>query len=199
MIIVITIPIHGNTLLFSEHGGYRHLMKNRAILHTSSYYKRIVRPKGVAVYEIENGMNAISSISEKGLYKICLLIGNGIHYHDEKEKDREGAILAFEKPHSPHASDLIVKAQQGFACVFTEGFLKYSLWSACTQPSQMPDMEGPLIYFLNPKQKDFVAFLFRRMLMEQHTAYVFKNELLHNYIHLIFHEAFKLQPSPRLN
>jgi hypothetical protein len=174
-------------------------MNNRAILHISSCYKRSSRLKDFAVYEIKNSLNAISSINEKGFYKICLLTSNGINHQDEKEKKIDGAALLFEKPYASYSFDLTLIAQQGYACFFTEGFLKNDFCPACIQHSLMPDIESSSIYLLNPKQKDFVAFLFRRMMMEQNTAYVFKDELMRDYIHLIIHEVFKMQASHRVN
>lgn len=173
-------------------------MNNRTILPVSSRYKRNLRPNDVAVYEIKSGLNAISSINKKGFYKICLLTGNGINRHDDEEKEMDGAVLWFEKPYSSHALDLTAIGQQGYACFFTEGFLKNELWSARMQQSRIPDTESSSVYSLNPEQMDFVAFLFRRMMTEQNTAYGFKNELMRNYIQLIIHQAFKTQASHRL-
>jgi hypothetical protein len=124
-----------------------------------------------------------------------LFTGNSIHRHNEKEKDTDGAALLFEKPYSSHFLQLSSAAQQGYACFFTEGFLKSSIESGCIQHSGRPAMEGSSIYLLKPKQTDLISFLFRRMIMEQNTAYIFKNELLRHYLHLLLHEVFKMQSS----
>jgi AraC family transcriptional regulator, transcriptional activator of pobA len=174
-------------------------MNNRVILTISNSYNRILRAEGFSVYEIKNGMNAIASINDQGLYKICLFTGSDIHPRDVKEKGRQCAVLVFEKPYLSHSLNSTLKVQQGFACFFTESFLKNSFGSACIQPFRMSDIESSCICFLNPEQKDFVAFLFRRMMMEQNTAYVFKKELLCNYLHLLLHEASKRQTMLRLN
>jgi len=170
-------------------------MNNRTILHFSSR----LWPNDFAVYEITKSWNAISSASQKGFYNICLLTSPGIDLHLGTAKKFNGAALLFVKPYSSPSWNLTPIAQEGYACIFKENFLKARRWPAHIQHSLLPNVESSSIYLLNCEQKDFITFLFTRMLMEQDTAYFFKNDLMHNYAYLIIHEALKMQTSLRLN
>ena len=44
-------------------------------------------------------------------------------------------------------------------------------------------------------EKVFIDSLFKKMIEEQETDYVFKDDLIRNYINLILHESMKMQPS----
>jgi AraC-like DNA-binding protein len=50
---------------------------------------------------------------------------------------------------------------------------------------------------INDKQREFLNSLFEKMMEEQQSDYVNKDELIRNYIHLIIHEALKLQPTEK--
>ena len=54
---------------------------------------------------------------------------------------------------------------------------------------------GTPILKLNEAQKNEVGAIFQKMIADQDSAYVFKDELIRNYISLIIHEALKMQPS----
>ena len=54
---------------------------------------------------------------------------------------------------------------------------------------------GTPIFGLNEPQKMKLTGLFEEMIKEQETEYVFKDELIRNYMNLIIHEALKMQPS----
>lgn len=48
---------------------------------------------------------------------------------------------------------------------------------------------------ISDQQRKFLNIIFRKMIDEQKTDYTYKDELIRNYIHLIIHEALKMQPS----
>jgi AraC-like DNA-binding protein len=49
------------------------------------------------------------------------------------------------------------------------------------------------------EQRAFLNGIFKKMIEEQQTDYSFKDDLIRNYIHLIIHEALKMQPSEKLS
>ena len=54
---------------------------------------------------------------------------------------------------------------------------------------------GTPILRIDKEQKKLIADIFKKMIAEQDTSYVYKDELIRNYISLIIHEALKLHPS----
>jgi AraC-like DNA-binding protein len=54
---------------------------------------------------------------------------------------------------------------------------------------------GTPILFLDQVQTESITAIFHKMVAEQETDYVFKDEMIRTYIQLVIHEALKLQPS----
>jgi AraC-like DNA-binding protein len=54
---------------------------------------------------------------------------------------------------------------------------------------------GTPVLNITEKQREFLNSLFQNMIDEQQSDYSFKDDLIRNYIHLIIHEALKMQPS----
>jgi AraC family transcriptional activator of pobA len=151
--------------------------------------------KGFKVYEVGPRVNAVPTYSRREFYKICINTGkNHIHYAD-KAIETEGTILFFGNPHIPYSWEIISSEYTGFACLFTEEFLKGHERSESLQQSPLFKIGGTPIFHLSGDQKAFITTLFRKMLEEQETDYAFKGELIRNYITLIIHEAMKMQPS----
>jgi AraC family transcriptional activator of pobA len=63
------------------------------------------------------------------------------------------------------------------------------------QHSPLFKIGGTPILKITETQREFLNTLFQKMIEEQKTDYVYKDDLIRNYINLIIHEALKLQPS----
>src|SRR5579863_4702774 len=151
--------------------------------------------KGFKVYEIEPAVNPVPSYSRRDFYKICLVTGNSLIHYADKSVEMNGAFLFFGNPHVPYSSELIASEQHGYSCLFTEEFLKSRDRSDSIQESPLFKIGGTPVFCLNAEQKEFIGKLFQRMIAEQNTDYVFKNDLIRNYLNLIIHEALRMQPS----
>lgn len=147
------------------------------------------------VYEIETGSNDIRTYKRRGIYKICLVTGKSIIHYADKGFEVDGTTLFFGNPHIPYSWEIISKDQAGYTCLFTEAFLRGNDRSESLQESPLFKIGGTPIFFLSEEQRAFVASLFQKMISEHSTDYVFKNDLIRNYINLVIHEALKMQPS----
>ena len=78
---------------------------------------------------------------------------------------------------------------------FTEEFLKPHDRSASFRESPLFKIGTAPAFLLNDEQNVFIPALFKKMISEQDTTYVYKNDLIRNYINLIIHEALKMQPA----
>ncbi len=154
-----------------------------------------LKMKGFKVYEIESSSKVVRNYNRKDFYKICMNTGmNTIHYAD-RSYETDGTILFFGNPHIPYSWEIKSPSYSGFACLFSEGFLKVRDRSESLLQSPLFKLDGTPILKLNKAQKEFIGGIFQKMIVEQETDYAFKDELIHNYINLIIHEALKMQPS----
>ena len=151
--------------------------------------------KGFKVYEIEAAINPVPSYSRRDFYKICLVTGNSLIHYADKSIEMNGTFLFFGNPRIPYSSELIAPEQHGYACLFTEEFLKAQDRSESFHESPLFKIGSTPLFSLDDVQKEFITNIFQKMLEEQKTDYVFKNELIRNYISLIIHEALRMQPS----
>ncbi|WP_223808859.1 helix-turn-helix domain-containing protein [Rufibacter hautae] len=147
------------------------------------------------MFQIESDGNAIRTYSRKDFYKICLTTGkSAIHYAD-RSFEQEGTVLFFGNPHIPYSWETISTSYVGYTILFSEDFLKQADRSESLQQSPLFKIGGTPVLKITEEQRLFLNSLFQRMIEEQRTEYAHKDDLIRNYIHLIIHEALKLQPS----
>lgn len=172
-------------------------MKDSPVVQSCDFNSEL-KLKGFNAYEIKSESKTVRNYSRKDFYKICLNTGkNNIHYAD-RSFETDGSILFFGNPHIPYSWEIVSQTYTGYACLFTEDFLKLSERSESLQQSPFFQLGGTPILNLNKAQKEFISSLFRKMIEEQNTGYHFKDELIRNYINLIIHEAMKMQPAENL-
>jgi AraC-like DNA-binding protein len=103
--------------------------------------------------------------------------------------------LFFGNPHIPYSWEIASPDYSGYACLFSEDFLKTSDRTESLLQSPLFKLGGTPILHLDDKQEEFVSDIFRRMIAEQESGYAFKAGLICNYVDIIIHEALKMQPS----
>ncbi|GAA3768471.1 helix-turn-helix domain-containing protein [Flavobacterium ginsengiterrae] len=151
--------------------------------------------KGFKVYKLQEDVSKIPVYSRRDFYKICINTSQSrIHYAD-RGIETDGTILFFGNPIIPYSWETISDTYEGYACVFTEEFLKTKDRSETLHESPLFKIGGTPIFNLAPEQKVFIDSLFQKMIEEQQTDYVFKDDLMRNYINLIIHESMKMQPT----
>ncbi len=170
-------------------------MDNQLVSEPSDFNTNDIKLKGFKVYEVASGVNAVPTYNRRDFYKICLNTGHNIINYADRGFDTDGTILFFGNPHIPYSWEIVSSAYNGYACAFTENFLKVNERSESLQVSPLFKIGGNPVFPLNIEQKEFITTIFKKMLSEQNTDYVFKDELIRNYINLIIHEAMKMQPS----
>ena len=168
-------------------------MQNKNVRSVSEFNNEL-KLKGFNVFQIESDGNATRIYSRKDFYKICLTTGKSIIHYADKSFDAEGTVLLFGNPHIPYSWETISTSNVGYTCLFSEEFLK-SDRSESLQHSPLFKIGGTPILKITEQQREFLSTLFQKMIDEQQTNYVYKDDLIRNYINLIIHEALKLQPS----
>src|SRR5918997_4198709 len=164
-------------------------------LRQISEFNNELKLKGFNVFQIESDSNETRFYSRKDFYKICLTTGkSNIHYAD-KSFEQEGSILFFGNPHIPYSWETMSTTYVGYTVLFSEDFFKASDRSESLQNSPLFKIGGTPVLKIDEQQREFLNSIFRKMIEEQKSDYIYKDDLIRNYINLIIHEALKLQPS----
>ena len=161
-----------------------------------SEFNSELKLKGFNVFQIEEDGNATKIYSRKDFYKICLTTGNSIIHYADRSYETEGkTILFFGNPHIPYSWETLSTTYVGYTCLFSEDFIRLSDHTESLRQSPLFKIGGTPVLNITKEQREFLNGNFRKMIEEQKTDYSFKDDLIRNYIHLIVHEALKLQPS----
>jgi AraC family transcriptional regulator, transcriptional activator of pobA len=169
-------------------------MKKQERSQTSEFNAEL-KLKGFKVYEVDDDANSGHTYSRKDFYKINLTTGKFIFHYADKSLETDDTFLFFGNPNIPYSCEAVSTKFSGYTCLFTEDFLKLGDRSESLLQSPLFKLGGTPILTLNDEQKDFIIRVFKRMLAEQDADYVFKDEVIRNYINLIIHEAVKMQPT----
>jgi len=169
-------------------------MQNKSVRQVSEFNSEL-KLKGFNVFQIEGDGGAVRLYSRKDFYKICLTTGKSIINYADRSFEEEGTILFFGNPHIPYSWETLSTTYAGYTCLFSEEFLKASDRSESLQRSPLFKIGGTPILQINDEQRQFLNTFFQKMIEEQKSDYIYKDDLIRNYINLIIHEALKLQPS----
>ena len=169
-------------------------MKDKNVRQVSKFNTEL-KLKGFNVFQIESDGAETRVYSRKDFYKICITTGKSLIHYADKSFEQEGTILFFGNPHIPYSWETISTKYVGYTCLFSEEFLKVSERSESLQHSPLFKIGGTPVLKISEQQRKFLNTLFQKMIDEQKTDYTYKDELIRNYIHLIIHEAMKMQPS----
>ena len=153
-------------------------MQNKNV-RTVSDFNNELKLKGFNVFQIESDGNATRIYSRKDFYKICLTTGKSIIHYADKSFDAEGTVLFFGNPHIPYSWETISTSYVGYTCLFSEEFLK-SDRSESLHHSPLFKIGGTPILKITEQQRAFLGTLFQKMMEEQKTNYVYKDDLIRN-------------------
>ena len=167
---------------------------NKRAASTASDFNAELRLKGFKAYAIDGKSGGGHNYSRKDFYKISLNTGKFIFHYADRSYETDNTILFFGNPRIPYSCEVISQTY-GYACLFTGDFLRLSDRSESLLQSPLFKIGGTPILQINREQKEEIAAIFKKMILEQEAEYAFKDELIRNYISLIIHDALKMQPS----
>ncbi|MBS1527215.1 MAG: AraC family transcriptional regulator [Bacteroidetes bacterium] len=160
-----------------------------------SDFNTVLEQQGFSFIKIDSNSTDVPVYNRKHFYKISLITGKSIIHFADKEFEADGTTLFFGTPYIPYAWEFVSEKQDGFTCLFAESFLKgQTNRSQSLQESPLFKIGGMPVFTVG-EENAFITTVFQKMFDEQDSDYVFKNELIRNYINLIIHEALKMQPS----
>lgn len=133
--------------------------------------------------------------SRRDFYKVSLILGEGILHYADKWIAIDRPALLFSNPVVPYSWEPSSEKQEGWFCLFTEAFVNANERKDGLQDSPLFRIGGNPVFFINEIQQEELSAIFRKMVLEMDSEYTHKYDLLRNYLHLIIHEAMKMQPA----
>src|SRR4051812_18022290 len=85
-----------------------------------------VKLKGFKVYPVDSKDNGGHKYNRKDFFKISLNTGKYIFHYAERSFETNETILFFGNPRIPYSCEVVSPINEGYACLFTESFLKLS-------------------------------------------------------------------------
>lgn len=135
-----------------------------------------------------------TAFGRRHFYLILLSIGNSKIHYDDHVVHLDGVYLYFANSRVPYATEIISENQTGYSCVFTEEFIKPIERIESMKHSPLLKPGGKPAFKLDEKQQSRLAGIFDTMIAADSTDYVFKDDLMRNYIQQIVHEALQMRP-----
>src|SRR5690606_38032174 len=146
------------------------------------------------VYTRDQCSHAIA-YRRRDFYKISLVIGEGTLHFADRWITIDKPALMFSNPLVPYAWEATSEIQKGYFCLFSADFIQQELRRSILLESPLFRTGGSPVFFLPDSIVDEVSGLFKKMIADISSQYPHKYDLLRNYLHILIHEAMKLQPA----
>lgn len=175
------------------------------IENLSEFYKRIERPElaeltalagGKEFFNVQKSHCTIgkTAFSYRDFYKVSLVTHTGRLYYADKWIEVDRPAILFSTPLIPYAWETVSEGiGDGYFCIFNELFLKPGDRNSSLAETPLLDISKERIYFLGNKAVETIKELFIKMQQETETDYNGKGDMIRCYLHLIVHEAMKMQ------
>ncbi|MCS4165425.1 AraC family transcriptional regulator [Sphingobacterium sp. BIGb0116] len=141
----------------------------------------------------------IMPYNKRTYYKISLITGKNIAEYADKVIEIDESALVFATPKVPYHWIPKDEDQKGYFCVFTDEFLARNKSGVIIDDLPIFQPGGLPIFQISPEQRIEVEEIFLKMNKELSSDYVFKYDLLRNYVLEIIHYGQKLQPKSMTN
>jgi len=175
----------------------------------TEFYKRIERPelatltalaKGKEFFNVQKSHCNVgkTSFSYRDFYKVSLVTHTGKLYYADKWIMVDRPAILFSTPLIPYAWEALGEGSgNGYYCIFNELFLKPGDRNSSLAETPLLDISRERIYFPDNNTLETITKLFIKMKEEFESDYQQKSDILRCYLHLIVHEAMKMQQSSR--
>lgn len=142
---------------------------------------------------IQSGTTSPTYI-RRDFFKIMLLQGNNIFHYGDKTIAVNGNTLLFFNPQVPYTYDQLMPDTKGSFCVFKDEFFKENFrLNLSDLPLFAPGAQP--VFHLEDVENNEVQHIFEKIFKEFDSDYIYKFELIKNYISELIYLAIKLQPS----
>jgi AraC-like DNA-binding protein len=135
--------------------------------------------------------------TRRDYYKISLMQGPYIYHYADKSIEAEGSTLIFFNPNVPYTFESLTDNPKGYFCIFKEAFFTEKIRGGIKDLPMFVPGNKPS-YALDKSQDKFISQIFDKMNAEIRSDYVYKYDLIRNYIMEMIHYALKMQPTETL-
>lgn len=163
-----------------------------------SYSSKDTASIGFKAYDISEYSNKNPHYGRRDLCKICLVYGKQYLNFGTNSIKTNGYYFFFGNPNQPYSTQLIEGNLNGFACSFSKDFLNLKDCPDNLRESALFKVGVAPIIEIDESKYYFFSVLFERMINEQYSNYIFKDDILRSYITLIMQEAQKIAPNDHL-
>ncbi len=151
-----------------------------------------LRLKGFKVHELPAVVDIPVPRGRRDYYKMGLVTGEMTVGYGNQLLAFQDTVLFFVNPNVPRSVVRRSASTTGYACIFTETFIKRK---EILKESPLFHVGDSPVIPLNGEQVVFMTGIFQKMLAVYNGDYPYKGELIRNCIELVIHEALRIQPS----
>ena len=181
----------------------------RQITRTDAELRSLLPPdinREIGHFNVFNVSDLVQRMSEKpfmpynrrAYYKISLISGRNRAEYADKVIDIERNALLFATPNVPYHWLPQDTNQSGHFCIFTDAFLLPAKSGIVLDSLPIFAPGGYPVFQLTDTDAHEIELLFRKMHNELASDYVYKYDLLRNYVLELIHYGQKLQPATAL-
>lgn len=152
------------------------------------------------VFEIEARMRKNEELPihiRRNFYKIMLFSGKNTFRYGNQNIEVNGDTLMFFHPNIPYSYQPLSANTKGSFCVFKKEFFQGDFKLDIDQLSVFKSSEPP-IFHLSKIQYQEAETLFQKMLIEVRSDYIYKYELIRNYVSELYYLAIKWAPAENI-
>lgn len=137
--------------------------------------------------------------NRRAYYKISLVRGRNVAEYADKVINIEKNALVFATPKIPYNWIPQDADQSGYFCIFTSDFLVQSKSGAILDELPIYRPGGYPIFHISDSQAEEILLLFKKMEQEIASNYLYKYDLIRNYVMEVVHYGQKLEPLTTYN
>lgn len=131
----------------------------------------------------------------RAYYKISLIKGRNKAEYADKVIEIEKSALLFATPKIPYNYIPLDENQSGYFCIFTDEFLNQTKSGVILDDLPIYQPGGYPIFMLSEEESAEVEMVFTKISKELSTDYIYKYDLIRNYVLELIHFGQKLQPA----
>jgi AraC-like DNA-binding protein len=146
-----------------------------------------------------NAKKGVMPYDRRAYYKISLIKGRNRAEYADKVIDIAEQALLFATPRIPYNYRPLDEDQGGYFCIFSEEFMTPAKSGVILEELPLFQPGGYPIFQLSVEELDELTGLFRKIFAELASDYVYKYDLLRNYVLELIHYGQKLRPASILN
>ncbi|MBC9929846.1 helix-turn-helix domain-containing protein [Chitinophaga qingshengii] len=151
------------------------------------------------VFKTEEVSKHVMPYNRRAYYKISLILGKNRAEYADKVIHIEKNALLFATPRIPYNWVPLDDDQHGIFCIFNDEFLTRHKSGVILEELPIYRPGGVPVFQLSDEEAGEIRHIFQKMHKELTSDYLYKYDLLRNYVMELIHYGQKLQPVGILN